>query len=715
MNFNEFMTRFSIQLNEQQLQAVKSVEQPTLLLAVPGSGKTTVLVTRLAYMIYVCGIRPENILTVTYTVAATRDMKQRFAAKFGAELSEKIQFRTINGICAKIISYYGSCVGKKPYELVSDEKFKTALLSAIYQQTVKEYPTESDLKNVSTQITYIKNRMLSKEEIDSLGKEQELPLYEIYTKYCTKMREQSLMDYDDQMVYALIMLKKTPQMLSYFQNQYQYLCVDEAQDTSKIQHEIIRILSGNAGHLFMVGDEDQSIYGFRAAYPEALLEFENTYTNAKVLLMEENFRSNAKIVHAADAFIQKNEFRHKKTMKPFREAGADIQKIEIHSRRAQYAYLLKVAQNCTEETAVLYRDNESVLPLIDLLERNNVPYRMRNADFSFFSHRIISDIKNIIAFAKDQTDTELFLRIYYKLNLHINKKTATDACEGSRRNGTSVLEQLLLERLPVKTKQNVRNLQSHLQLILQEPADKAIFHISFSMGYGAYLKRSNMKDNKIKILEMLAKNEPDAERLVERLQELSDVIKAKQYDKDCPFILSTIHSSKGLEYDRVYLIDVKDEIFPENVVKNKRDVSLEERKLYEEERRLFYVGVTRAKNNLAVFYFDGDSTFGKEFFQFSGTKPSKGKKAASWNTGTQQLKKAVTGQMLSKEKQGTKKITETEYYDKLEELKTTGYVKHKVYGEGMIVSMRGDTLEIQFEEKIVKCKLKFMMEHALIE
>ena len=152
-------------------------------------------------------------------------------------------------------------------------------------------------------ITYIKNMMLSQEEIQELEEEAGFQISEIYRRYCEEMRHQGLMDYDDQMAYALNILRRSPETLKYFQEQYQYICVDEAQDTSKIQHKIIALLASDNENLFMVGDEDQSIYGFRAAYPEALLSFEENHPGAKVLLMEENFRSNAKIVAAADRFI----------------------------------------------------------------------------------------------------------------------------------------------------------------------------------------------------------------------------------------------------------------------------------------------------------------------------------------------------------------------------------------------------------------------------
>ena len=244
--------------------------------------------------------------------------------------------------------------------------------------------------------------MLNEKEIQKLEEEAEIHLAAIYKEYCRQLREQQLMDYDDQMVYAYNMLRKIPELLAYFQEKYPYICVDEAQDTSKIQHAIIALLASKSENLFMVGDEDQSIYGFRAAYPEALLEFEQRHRGAKVLLMEENFRSDANIVAAADYFIQKNTLRHEKHMRASRESVQQIKEIPVGTRKAQYAYLAKVAEGCTTETAVLYREHECALPLIDLLERKGIPYRMRNAELTFLLiewcriSAISSDLRRIL-------------------------------------------------------------------------------------------------------------------------------------------------------------------------------------------------------------------------------------------------------------------------------------------------------------------------------
>lgn len=422
MEWQEFERKFPQKLNEQQKEAVQSVEGPVLLLAVPGSGKTTVLVTRLGYMIYAKGIAPEKILTVTYTVAATEDMAARFTSLFGTDMADRLTFKTINGICAGIIHTYGRKTGRTPFALLNDEKVIADTLAKIYQKTEQTYATESDLQTVRTLITYIKNSMLTDAEIREMDKTADMKISAIYKEYNTWLREQKLMDYDDQMVYAYTMLQRFPELLRLYQDKFPYLCVDEAQDTSKIQHAIIALLASKTENLFMVGDEDQSIYGFRAAYPEALLSFEKNHPGAKVLLMEENFRSGAGIVKAADTFIQKNTLRHKKHMRAIKDGEEVVKEIAVKTRDDQYRYLAAVAENCaaaradraggmtgnvtegragdltgnvtevkaggvtadaSHTVAVLYRDHECALPLIDLLERKEIPYRMRNAEISF--------------------------------------------------------------------------------------------------------------------------------------------------------------------------------------------------------------------------------------------------------------------------------------------------------------------------------------------
>ena len=742
MEWKEFETTFSVKLNQQQKEAVQSTKGPVLLLAVPGSGKTTVLVTRLGYMIYCRNIPPESILTVTYTVAATKDMSERFAVRFGEDMAKRLEFRTINGICARIIQYYGRRIGKTPFELVKDEKTTTGMLIRICQDHGMGYPTESDLKNVRTLITYIKNMMLNEEELQKLEEESDIRIAGIYREYCRQMREQKLMDYDDQMLYAYNILRKDPGVLAYFQNRYPYICVDEAQDTSKIQHAIIALLAAGTGNLFMVGDEDQSIYGFRAAYPEALLSFEKKHPGAKVLLMEENFRSNAKIVEAADKFIQKNTLRHEKHMRAAREAGADIREISLKSRKAQYVYLMKAAQECTTgmagmsgseehrgradasvtETAVLYRDNECAIPLIDLLERKNIPYRMRNADLSFFTHRTVLDVQNIIRFAMDPKDTELFMQIYYRLKLFFNKKDALRYAQISQEKDMEVLDAALkYGNLEKYQEDNIRNLKRQMVRILNMPGDEAVNQILTYMGYQDYLKKMGMNANKLETVKLIGSRVESPEKLLERLEELRTIIQEKVSDKDCPFILSTMHASKGLEYDTVYLLDVMDGILPEKVLANPRTASKEELETYEEERRLFYVGVTRAKNQLNVFTTNKPSKFCSELLGKRNLRENQQKEYVGikkWGDYSPAGTYGIKGNGMYHgygTGHGSQKQPGKSYQELADALGEGMIVKHKKFGEGVVVDMEGEHIRIQFGDNVKNMDLKVLARLGMLE
>ena len=742
MEWKEFETTFSVKLNQQQKEAVQSTKGPVLLLAVPGSGKTTVLVTRLGYMIYCKNIPPERILTVTYTVAATKDMSERFAVRFGEDMAKRLEFRTINGICAMIIQYYGRRIGKTPFELVKDEKATTGMLIKICQDHGMGYPTESDLKNVRTLITYIKNMMLNEEELQKLEEESDIRIAGIYREYCRQMREQKLMDYDDQMLYAYNILRKDPGVLAYFQNRYPYICVDEAQDTSKIQHAIIALLAAGTGNLFMVGDEDQSIYGFRAAYPEALLSFEKKHSGAKVLLMEENFRSNAKIVEAADKFIQKNTLRHEKHMRAAREAGADIREISLKSRKAQYVYLMKAAQECTTgmagmsgseehrgradasvtETAVLYRDNECAIPLIDLLERKNIPYRMRNADLSFFTHRTVLDVQNIIRFAMDPKDTELFMQIYYRLKLFFNKKDALRYAQISQEKDMEVLDAALkYGNLEKYQEDNIRNLKRQMVRILNMPGDEAVNQILTYMGYQDYLKKMGMNANKLETVKLIGSRVESPEKLLERLEELRTIIQEKVSDKDCPLILSTMHASKGLEYDTVYLLDVMDGILPEKVLANPRTASKEELETYEEERRLFYVGVTRAKNQLNVFTTNKPSKFCSELLGKRNLRENQQKEYVGikkWGDYSPAGTYGIKGNGMYHgygTGHGSQKQPGKSYQELADALGEGMIVKHKKFGEGVVVDMEGEHIRIQFGDNVKNMDLKVLARLGMLE
>ena len=685
-----FIKQYAAGLNPQQLAAVQAVHGPVLLLAVPGSGKTTVLVTRLGYMVLCCDVPPAQILTMTYTVAATHEMRGRFAARFGAELAGQMTFRTINGLSAVILQYYSRVYGRRQPELLTNEGDITRMLTDIWQQVNREFPTESTLKELRTAITYIKNMALADEEIEGL--ETDLAnLPELYRRYQAALKRAGQMDYDDQMVFALQILRAAPPVLAYFQQRYKYFCVDESQDTSKIQHEIIRLLAGRSLNLFMVGDEDQSIYGFRAAYPQALMDFEQVYPGAQVLLMEENYRSSEEIVAAANAFVARSRYRRPKTLRATQGAQCPIEIRRITRREEQIDWLFEEARRGGGETAVLFRNNESALPLVDLCERRGVPYRFKKADLTFFTHKIVLDAVDFLRFSYEPANGERFLRLYYKFGLALSRQRALAACGASARTGRPILEELIRDsETKTRMRESLGDIYAAFKRIPQLNAADALDAVRHGCGYGAYLNQKGMDTGKLAILEMLAEQEPNALRLLDRLEELRMLIAAKaDVNSDVPFVLSTIHSSKGLEYDRVVLLDAFDGVLPA-----KPEICCrtpEDTRQYEEDRRLFYVAMTRARHKLVLFDCKTmPSVFVQEvIFNLPESRAERELAKAETNRVLGRNKPAVAGPALPP-------------VDVAAVTRVGAAVQHAVFGRGVVTEFDGRFVTVEFSGMRVK-------------
>lgn len=530
--YQAFKEKYNIVLNKQQERAMLAVEGANLLLAVPGSGKTTVLVNRLGHMVLNKNIPPENILAISFTNAAAQEMQNRFSSIFGKETGSKISFMTINSLSKRIYEHFCNDRGKKIRDIIIDGSEKKYLLRKFYKNYNKETPCEGDLLNLSNDITYIKNQQLDEKQIRDL--EFLCPnLYEIYCEYEDHLKNgenKKIMDIDNQLVFAHWILENKNDVANYYRAKYKYICVDEAQDTSKIQHEIIKILA-EGNNLFMVGDEDQSIYGFRAAYPKALLNFRYDYLNPYILRMEKNYRSVPEIVDESQKFISKNKGRYNKNMSAERSEHGSVIYEDVETREEQFYRLLEIARNATSEVAFLYRDNESAVVLVDLLLRNNIPFSLRKPEMNYLKGRVVFNLKE-----------------YFNAAL-------SNGC--------------------------------------QKPLNEL---------FDDFVNEKNLHPQRVEVLRILSHLETDVKKFLIRLEELEKRLSENQ-ESNCNVVLSTIHSSKGAEYDSVYMVDVYDGRFPSskpNRYSRSKDAA-EEARSEQEERRLFYVGMTRAKNNLTFF------------------------------------------------------------------------------------------------------------------
>lgn len=665
MNYNEFLKEYDLtHLDAQQQEAVRATDGPILLLAVPGSGKTTTLIARLGYLVIGKGVAPETILTMTYTVAATGEMKDRFAKKFGSQYADKMNFKTINAVCASIIRSY-EWYGHKAFKLVSDEGEISKILTGIWLNVCKKYPTESDIKELRMKITYVKNQMVPKKELDSVtvsSSDGTISIKELYEEYVRFMRDSSLMDFDDQLVFSYQILKKNPKILKRFQDKYQYICVDEAQDTSFIQHRIIQMLAEKSRNIFMVGDEDQSIYGFRAAYPKALLEFERTWKDAKVLFIETNYRSTPEIVGTSMDFIRQNKKRRDKKMKAFNPSGAKIDILWAKNRIQQFDMIADIAHDATEPVTFLYRNNDTALPIIDTLDRSGIPYKVRAVDSLFFTNIIYRDVMCIFRLALNPSDGEAFMQIYYKLGLYVKKAVAEEAVA----MGGNILFGLK-NQVGKYTKGKLDSIIADFKKIPNLAPANAI-DLIYEMGYGDYLEQHGIDSFRLNIMRTLGVREKTIPEFIKRLEYLQKVIRAGSKTDNAKVLLSTIHSAKGLEYDNVVLVDVADGVFPSN----SKDTDIEE------EKRLFYVAMTRARKKLCIFAFREEES---EFTEYVRSYLSNGSHVFSDN------------------------------------IRVGQKIKHRFFGTGVVTSIKGDALTARFEnsKELKTMSLSYIIRNKIIK
>lgn len=595
MDYHTFCQKFNIcGLNEQQEAAVRRVNGATLLLAVPGSGKTTVIVARTGYLMYVAGVKPENILTITYTRAAAKEMKERFIKKFAPERIPA--FSTINSFCLSVIN---TCAKEKYIHVPKLVPNNESIVRAIAAKMLPEYPSDSQVRSLAQKVCKVKNTLMTFQEIEAI-EENSLDFSAFYQAYKLYMSEHDLMDFDDQLLMANDLLDEYPDILQRAHEKFRYVSVDEAQDTSYVQHLIVQKLVGRNGNIFMVGDEDQSIYGFRGAYPAALLDFQSNYNEPCILRMETNYRSDRNIVSAANQFIKLNTRRLDKNMRAQSQKDGAIVVTCIDRMEQQAELLLERIRNQKpdESLAILYRNNDSAIPLINLLQMNGIQVQTRDATGTFMTNYVIRDLLDFMLLALNPADTTAFGHLYYKMGLYMKGVTAKRIIEaveeGECRNVFSAAMKFAggkgyawkIECLP----------RDFSDLAKKKPAE-AIDYILFMLDYWSNWLTKKIDAGaseqfislRISILKMVAEKYSTIPDFLAALKNITEY----KGCQDSNVTVTTIHSSKGLEFDKVILIDMVSGIIPGD--SDDRDAEDDE-----EDARAFYVGATRARHELEI-------------------------------------------------------------------------------------------------------------------
>ena len=605
--------QFHLSFTQQQLQAIETIDGPVLLLAVPGAGKTTVMVSRIASMIYEHGIAPSSILTITFSKAGARDMRRRYEGLFGQLEKETPLFCTIHSFCYQVVGSYCQATGGVAPQLI-EARERSMALREIYQRINQEFLSEDLEEELVSNLSFIKNAMLRQEDVEQNEKQpaekrvletQIKNLWSIYKAYNNFKRDNGLMDFDDMLSYTLTILKKYPQILEYYQDRYPYLCVDEAQDTSKLQHAVIGLLAQKSQNLFLVGDEDQSIYRFRGACPENLLEFPKQYPKAKLLKMEENFRSTGEIVEHANRFISFNKQRYPKNMFTHNERGGPIEVKKLHDFADQYHAAIEAYLAEPGTTAFIYRNNLSAVPIADILDRNDVDFYIKEHKARLKNNYVVSDVLAFFSLSFDPKDFAAFSRIFYKTSSCLKRNMLSRIPQGPLMEGESYFDRMVTLCDENQNTGKIRYISMMVEQLHKMDPVKAMECILYQIGYLGYLEFTSgagysMQAQKLNILMSLASRVSTVEQFLDRIDELDEIVVQHAQRPQARLTLTTAHSAKGLEFDTVVLLDCMDDIFPAHSAVEKWKLGMEEE--MEEEARLFYVACTRARKRLVLPY-----------------------------------------------------------------------------------------------------------------
>ena len=593
------------QLNPAQTEAVHHTEGPCLTIAGPGSGKTSVITARVEFLIRSHHVDPSHILVITFTRAAATEMKQRFLEQCGRKTTG-VYFGTFHALFFMILR---QAYGYQGTDIVQEEKKREILKEIISRFPSLEYEDEADfLSDLVREISLVKNDEIPLEHYYSTTCPEHV-FREIFAAYQNALVSQRRLDFDDMMIYCKELLVQRQDILKKWQERFLYLLVDEFQDINKLQYEIVRLLAGKRQNLFIVGDDDQSIYQFRGARPKLMLEFPKDYPGCHKITLDINYRCSKNILEAAGRLIKQNQIRFPKHLKTVKEEGKPVVYQVFSNPKEEQEYVLSMLTSAVKngseyrDFAILYRTRLQPRRLAERLMDDRIPFVMKDFLPNIYDHWISRDFLTYFRVAHGSRKRKDILQIINRPNRYI-KREYLDEAEISFED----LIELYEEQHQDWMGDRIEEFLEHMAFLERLSPYSGIHFILHGIGYEIYVKeaakrRKLSEEDLFEIIDEImdaAKEYPTYEEWLAHIEQYRQELEEQQKKEpssrsteENAVTLMTMHSAKGLEFQNVILIDANEEITP-----HKKSVSEAE---IEEERRMFYVAMTRAKQELYIF------------------------------------------------------------------------------------------------------------------
>lgn len=585
--------------NKSQIQAIAHGTGPCMVLAGPGSGKTAVIIQRTIDLIEKSHVKPENILVITFTKAAATEMKQRFLHRMGAGQSG-VTFGTFHGIFFTVLKY---AYHYSAANIIGEEQ-RYALLRDVCHSMHLQYEDEAEFfSGVFAEISKVKNERIPLESYYSSLCGEEV-FRDIFKAYQSRMQKNGLLDFDDMLVYTYELFTQRKDILAMWQQKFQYILIDEFQDINQLQYDIIRMLALPENNLFIVGDDDQSIYRFRGSKPEIMLHFGEDYKKAKKVVLDVNYRCTKDIVEKSLRLIGHNSNRYPKDIRANSEAEDGVTLCSFDNTAKEAAFIIEQIKRSIEkgqrysDFAVLFRTNIQPQYLMEQLLSHNIPFHTKDALPNLYNHWMVRDILAYLTIGKGSRRRKDFLQILNKPKRYLSRESLTDEM-------VDFLEwEKLYEEQPWIAERVVK-LSYDVKLLEKMSPYAAINYIRRGIGYEDYLREYATDHNRkpeelLDILDQIqesAKGFASVDKWVFHMKEYEEQLTRMARQKNAnpnSVELATFHSAKGLEFANVFIMEVNESWVPYRKSVLERDI--------EEERRLLYVGLTRAKEKLWISY-----------------------------------------------------------------------------------------------------------------